>query len=787
MIGFSSIRQRLLTWLLAVVSLVLVAVILWSYSTARHRLEVDMEAKAVFLADNAARQIDAQLGVLQGVVQGMALTLESQYRTMTFEQVRALQTVCLEKNPGIYGVCVALDPENAPSGWKDLAPWGHRKGAVLSYTGLSGDNHAHVREDWFELPKHLERPVWSEPYKWEGVLMVTYSVPIYHGWPRTRQFAGVVTCDLTLDWLDRMIANLPLGKGGYGLLISRNATYVAHPMREIVLNETVYSIAEERNDPELRETGHQMVSGKSGIIPFKSFVTGNISWLAFTPLRSGDWIMAAIISRDEMQAAIQQLSRSQTAIGLLGLLLLALAIGRISRTITRPLGKLRDAANTLAAGNLEAALPEPRGHDEVAHLTHAFAEMRDNLRRYVADLRETTAAHERMSSELRIAHEIQMGLVPKTFPAFPSRTDLDLYGVLEPAREVGGDFYDFFLLDENRMVVAIGDVSGKGVPAALFMAVTRSFLRSAFRSETDPSAVMANVNEELVEGNDTCMFVTLFCAVFDIDTGRLQYANAGHTPPAIRHPDGSVEWITRPRGPVAGVVPHATYQDGAVVLSKDDMLVLYTDGVTEAMNDAEELYGEKRLSDSLANPVCGETCRAASERMLADIRAFTQGAQQSDDITLLVVKGLKASLPVTAAPATTCSFSLENSFSDMERVLDDVESLLQPTGASAKRKYAVRLALDELLSNVIKYAYDDQAVHRITLDLETGTPFALTITDDGKPFNPLQDAPAPVLDGPVEDRPIGGLGLHLLQKMGMRMHYRREDNRNVLRVVLPED
>ena len=785
--GFASIRGRMLTWVLAVTGVILMSVIAWSYSVSRHRLENDMEAKAVFLADGAARRIDAQLGILQGVVHGMALALESQHLAMPFEQVRALQADCLENNPGIYGVCVALDPETAPPGWADLAPWSYRNGKGLSYEGLSGSNDAHVRDDWFALPKYLERPVWSEPYEWKGVLLVTYSVPIYYGNLRERRFAGVVTCDLTLDWLDRMIADLPLGKGGYGLLISRNATYVAHPMREIVLNETVYSIAEERNDPELREIGHQMVSGKPGIIPFKSFVTGNISWLAFTPLRSGDWIMAAIISRDEMNAAILQLSRNQTLIGLLGMLFLALAVGRISRSISRPIGQLRDAANTLADGNLEAVLPTPRGHDEVAHLTRAFAGMRDNLRHYVADLRETTAAKERMSSELRIAHDIQMGLVPKTFPAFPSRTDLDLYGVLEPAREVGGDFYDFFLLDEKRMVVAIGDVSGKGVPAALFMAVTRSFLRSAFRSDTDPSEVMAQVNEELVEGNDTCMFVTLFCAVLDLDTGQLQYANAGHNPPAIRHADGRIEWITRPRGTVAGVVPLAAYEDGTLVLSNDDVLVLYTDGVTEAMNASEELYGEQRLSDCLSDPGCGGTCRSITERMLVDIRAFTQDAEQSDDITLLVVKSRKALTPVSSGPEAPHTFDVANTFADMERVMDDIEALLATRQVSAKRLYAVRLAIDELLSNVIKYGYDNKDTHRIALTLETGVPFALTIDDDGKPFNPLEDAPPPVLDGPVEERPIGGLGLHILKQMGMKLDYRREASHNLLRVVFPEE
>lgn len=636
--GCRSVRGRMMAWVLVVTGLILTAVILWSYRDARRRLETDMEAKAAFLAEGAARRIDAQLGRLQGVVHGMALPLQTQRLAMPFEAVRAMQTRCLKEHSGIYGVCVAIEPDLAPAGWPDLAAWEYRVDGRLVYKDLSGPDHAHTREDWYTLPKYLERPVWSEPYEWSGVLMVTYSVPIYMNGAAGRRFAGVVTCDLTLDWLEHMIAGLPLGAGGYGLLMSRNGTYISHPQADMVLNETVFSIAEQRNDPQLRVLGQRMVSGRSGIEPFVSFVTGDLSWLAYTPLQSADWIMVALISREEMNAAIVRLSHRQAAIGIGGLLVLCLAVNLIARSITRPIRDLRNAAGTLAGGNLEAALPVPHGRDEVAHLTLAFGDMRDHLKQYLADLQETTAAKERISSELRIAHDIQMGLVPKTFPPFPKRKDLDLYAVLKPAREVGGDFYDFFLLDENRLMVAIGDVSGKGVPAALFMAVTRSFLRSAFRTDSEPAKVMNHINRELDDGNESCMFVTLFCAVVDLREGRVQYANAGHNSPVIRHPDGRLEWISEPRGPIAGVIREASYSAGSVVLPTDATLVLYTDGVTEAMNAAKEFYGDARLAAQLGAAGSHGDCRTVIEGLLADIRAFAAGAEPSDDITVLALK-----------------------------------------------------------------------------------------------------------------------------------------------------
>ncbi|NLB65854.1 MAG: SpoIIE family protein phosphatase [Lentisphaerae bacterium] len=780
MIRCGTIRARIMTWVLTVTSLALIAVIVWTYITSRQRLEAEMESKARFLADGAARQIDAQLGTLQGIVHGLALALETRDLDLPFAEARALQDECVAANPGIYGCCIALEDAAAPSGWDDHAPWAYRDADSLAYEGLGGASRAHLREDWYALPKHLGKPVWSEPYSWKGALMATYSVPLYTGPATNRVFAGVVTCDVALDWLEQLIAQLPLGKGGYGMLISRNGTYISHPVRPFVLNETFYSVAEERQDPELRATGQHMVATDSNLQNFRSIVTGDLSWLAHSSLRSGDWIMVAIISHDEMKASILRLARHQAGIGIAGLLLLTLATALISRSISRPVIRLASAAETLSAGDLDARLPAPRGQDEVAHLTLAFTRMRDSLRQHIADLRTTTAARERMHSELRIGRDIQMGLIPKTFPPFPDRTDLDLHAALEPAREVGGDFYDFFLLDPHRIVLAIGDVSGKGVPAALFMAVTRSFLRSAFRTETDPAAALARINHDLIEGNDSCMFVTLFCAILDLATGELRYANAGHNPPAILRPDRPdrpLEWITTPRGPIAGVVPGARYPLGTCTLPPGATLVLYTDGVTEAMDPRGNLYGETRLATHLAQQPPAATCRDNTDALLRSIHQFADGAEQSDDITLLLIR--------RSTPAPELRLTLTNTPADQQRAMDELDAFLDAHPLPPKQQYAARLALEELLTNVVKYAHTDTAPHPIHIHLRHTSPPALTITDDGQPFNPLQDAPPPPLDGPAQDRPIGGLGLHLLQSLGITLHYRRQHPHNILTATLP--
>jgi serine phosphatase RsbU (regulator of sigma subunit)/HAMP domain-containing protein len=305
--------------------------------------------------------------------------------------------------------------------------------------------------------------------------------------------------------------------------------------------------------------------------------------------------------------------------------------------VSRPLVSLASCAGQIAAGDFEVSLPEPRSKDEVGTLTRDFRVMQDSLKDHIRQLTETTAARERMESELRIAHDIQMSILPKTFPPFPAREEFDLYALIAPAREVGGDFYDFFRLDDDLLCFVIGDVSGKGVPAALFMAVTKTMIKSVAKDDVTPDAILSLVNQELAADNEACMFVTLFCGLFDMKTGEIRYANAGHNPPLVIKKDETVEWLPRSRSLVAGAMPGVQYQCDKLLLSPGDSLYLYTDGVTEAMNPAGELYSEERLEENLSS---------LAERDITDIihevtdsvHRFADGAPQSDDITMMMIR-----------------------------------------------------------------------------------------------------------------------------------------------------
>lgn len=284
------------------------------------------------------------------------------------------------------------------------------------------------------------------------------------------------------------------------------------------------------------------------------------------------------------------------------------------------------------------------GRDEVVQLfslnpSLALELMQLSNKRFIQNLRAETEAKERIKSELRIAREIQVSMLPRTFPPFPDRTEFELFATMDPAEEVGGDFYDFFFVNPTKLCLVIGDVSGKGVPAALFMAVSKALLRSEAMRDYAPHEVLARVNKLLCPDNQMCMYVTVFCLMLDTRTGIAEFSNGGHTAPLVSSERGRVEQLETPQGVVLGVMEQAMFESRQRLLKKGDLLLLYTDGVTEAINPQYQLFSDKRLRDCLApNP------KGAVAEVVADIRqkivTYAQGQPQSDDITMLGLRFL---------------------------------------------------------------------------------------------------------------------------------------------------
>ncbi|MDP2838670.1 MAG: PP2C family protein-serine/threonine phosphatase, partial [Syntrophales bacterium] len=323
-------------------------------------------------------------------------------------------------------------------------------------------------------------------------------------------------------------------------------------------------------------------------------------------------------------------------IGTAGFGLLFLIIVLISGTITRPLRTLAGKAAEIARGNLDIEMTEVKSNDEVGDLSRSFDNMKTALKEYIANLAETTAAKERYESELKIARTIQMSFLPKNFPPFPENIEFDIYATLASAKEVGGDLYDFFLLDKDHLFFSIGDVSGKGVPAALFMAAAKTLMKGTAGRDMAPSEVLSRVNRELCLENDSMMFVTVFCGMLNFRTGEVLYSNAGHNPPLVLRPGQPPEWLPLPDGFFLGTMEDSTYETRRILLASGEMLLLYTDGVTEAMNGEKAFYYEERLIRVAKDHERGSPEELVRE-ILQSVRDFAGSEPQSDDITLLAL------------------------------------------------------------------------------------------------------------------------------------------------------
>ncbi|SPQ00472.1 Protein serine/threonine phosphatase [Candidatus Sulfobium mesophilum] len=637
MLNNRSLAFKLILFFTLSSGVILLVVLAYDYWYSRKMIENDLEESARHLVSSTVNKLDAVLAPVQKVPENLACFLEN--ATFSEKEVISLLRVVVERNPDIYGAAVAFEPGVFVKGRRHFAPYFYRTKKGLEFSDLGASSYDYFAKDWYQIPKELGGPQWSEPYFDEGggnILMSTYSVPFYRTKGGKRYLAGVVTADISLEWLKKVVSSVKILKTGYGILTSRNGTIITHPSEKLVMNETIFSAAEEKKDKRLREIGQRMIRGESGFGPFIT-VSGRESWACYAPVSSTGWTLSVVFPRDELYSDINRLQGTAGLLAAAGILLLSFVIVLISRSISRPLRAMAKATEEMARGNLDMPVPAVRSRDEVGVLAESFSRMGESLKKYIRDLTEATAAKERIESELSIAHDIQMSIIPKTFPAFPDRKEFDICAFIEPAREVGGDFYDFFFINATHLCFVIADVSGKGVPSALFMAEAMTLIKVMAKESLSPDQILCKVNNELCTDNSTGMFVTIFLGILDTITGEVLYSNGGHNPPLTISRDGKAEFLKVSPGLVAGAWENFQYVTGRLFLKKGETLFMYTDGVTEAMNPADELFSEERLLRNLM-ALSDKPLAEILGRLTEEIIFFAQGAPQSDDITMMALR-----------------------------------------------------------------------------------------------------------------------------------------------------
>jgi sigma-B regulation protein RsbU (phosphoserine phosphatase) len=627
-----SIRTKLVLAIGAPLLAVYLGMVCCEHYLGKREALAQMRSHLTELAARQAAELDGDLSTVEELARTLA-RLATSLPALSAEQIHALLQDNLRGNPKVYGMSMAFERNAFSEDVALFAPYYCRDPRDgLRFVDIAEVFPDYTRFDWYHPAKTGGRPFWTEPYFDTGVgrrLMCTYTAPIFkHG-----DFRGVLTVDVLSEDLLTEIARIKIGSG-YCALVSRKGTLISHPDQSLVMRESIFSLAARRGLNELVDVGRQMVAGKAGVQRVRDYQTGEPSWMVYAPVQSAGWSLAAIIPESEVMTPIY--ARLARSLGLLGagLVVILGIVLFMSVRITRPIAKLAAAAERLGHGDLDIGVCGVSGSDEVARLAQTFNTMVVELKTNVEGRIREEAARREVDAELRAAREIQASLLPGMLPPHQER-GFALHAVNSPAKLVAGDFYDFFFIDDRRLALVMADVSGKGIPAAIYMAVTRTKLRDFAAPDKTPAQVITELNRSLAAENDRCMFVTLVLGYYDVSTGDLVYVNAGHNPPCLVRKTGRLD-VLDPTGPLVAPYPDATFHDAQCRLDPDDLLVLFTDGVTEAGPAGGELFGEERLERLLRSSssipvadVCQRIIRAASDFTCGDL---------PDDATVLVLR-----------------------------------------------------------------------------------------------------------------------------------------------------
>lgn len=482
---------------------------------------------------------------------------------------------------------------------------------------------------------------------------------------KENSIAGVVGMGAFLDGIEKIILDTKIGTTGFSFLMNKDGYVLVSPHKAgDLISDIDHPVnLQSSTNLSLAQAAKKMINGQSGISEVT--INGKNYYLAYAPIENANWYFATVIEINEVVAParqtrsniinmakvrIQSLDRQmQQTIFIMGifvviLLLLIAYIGwSLSSYLTKPIHQLSKGVQQIATGNLEGQLDIHTG-DEIESLAISFNAMTKELKQHIAKLQQITAEKQRIATELHVATSIQQNMLPCIFPPYPERKDFDIFAAMYPAKEVGGDFYDFYLLDENHLLITIADVSDKGIPAAMFMVITKTILKNfslSMSSPDDLSAVLQCANRQLCENNETMMFVTVFSGMLDLKTGKFIYVNAGHTPPLVRYKNNlhhQFEPIPTEKNCVLGIRDDFHFVQQELTLSPDDELFFYTDGVTDATDSKGQRFGLERLTDTLNNLETDVSCKDLLKNVKKSIEDFSQDTPQSDDLTMLAIK-----------------------------------------------------------------------------------------------------------------------------------------------------
>ena len=741
---------------------------------AREAVREEAISKATQILKNTSIRVESILNRVE-VASNMTMWLVQRHPDKA-DSMFVYSRGMLLNNPDFYNCSIAFEPYYFKDKGRYFSAYTKYIGDSIRTIQGGNDNYQYFYMDWYLMAKLLDKPSWTEPYTDIDVatntseMVTSYCQPLKN---HQGEVIGVINTSLSLNWLSHTISAVKPFPNSYSIMIGRGGTYFVHPDSTKITRQTIFTQTLEHPDAALTALGHAMQRGEEGLKQMN--IDGKDCYVFYKPLGQTGCSMAVVCPESDIFHGFDRLRNSVRAIVFVGLFLMLFFFIRVITSELQPLRRLAEEAETIASGQFDTQLPELQRIDEIGQLSQSFGNMQQSLVKYIEELKDTTIQKASIERDLSIASDIQMGMLPKKFPTKEDRDDVQLYASLTPAKAVGGDLFDFYFRDE-KLFFCIGDVSGKGVPASLFMAVTRSIFRTVSVHESMPDRIITIMNRTIADMNKTNMFVTLFVGVLDLPTGRLHYCNAGHDAPLLV--GAGVGELSCDANIPVGFMPQWKYTLQEAHIFTGTTIFLFTDGLTEAEDINHAQFQMERVHE-VAGQALAQQMQEPKEligSMAEAVHQFVGDAEQSDDLTMMAIQYIKQQHDVKLRK----SIVLPNDVEEVSKLTAFVEEVCEAMGFDGALTAQLTLAIEEAVVNVMKYAYPPQKRGDVTIEAQSNDlRLKFTIIDSGMPFDPTVRAEVDTTLS-AEDRPIGGLGIHLVRKIMDSINYERVDSLNVL-------
>ena len=626
-----SIAYRLSIYISLAVIGVFLIFILASYFFNQKLLRENIENKAISLSS----EINGQLSRNTSVTREIALNIADQviYYSRNNDTEKLL-SIIMNNYPFINAIHVKLDSAIAVSEHNFFMG---RAGDSLVFE--SGESEIYNCEKENEILKTINQNEsgWTEPYKCKETnsFIVSFHCPVPVEDENSRKHsAGYVFCELSLSELNEIINNIKIDGNGYAFLTTKNGEYITHPDEERILNQNLFTLPSKVVDQNRINISEILSNNQSGsAIVYPEILDYEKSWVYFTPTNENKWFLIFVTPYNQLFSELYFLTLRMLFFAVLGIIIIYFIITFISNRLIEPLSEVTSQLTKFSRSGEKGT---PKSLNEIQQLSDSLTYLKSWFEKYRLSQDQEEIRSSRRKQDLMQAYEIQQSLIKTDFPAFPERDDIDLHAIYKPARSIGGDLFDYFFIDENRLLFTIGDVSGKGIPAAIFMSIAQTVIKTN-TSLKKAKNIVSRVNNDLSTNNQHQYFLTLFLGILNMENGELNYCNAAHTPAFVLKQNGEITELGQSHGLPLGIYPDKKYKDAKIILDSGDKIILYTDGLNELTNIDKKQFGIERLKSQVA-----ELKNLSPAQMLAEIERnldlFQRGTTQNDDICVFVIE-----------------------------------------------------------------------------------------------------------------------------------------------------